>query len=138
MASRKRQPQWWQLYVALTLLTGLFLPETKAVLTETEHVIAELGILFLIFAATQLWMRANRSALLHLDEEEDHLAIHAGGSVLAQGSALQMMEHRPSGPPMLQLRAPETSHVLSDTFQWDLLEDDSSVQVDRHAVSRKE
>ena len=52
MASRKRQPQWWQLYVALTLLTGLFLPETKAALTETEHVIAELGILFLIFAAT--------------------------------------------------------------------------------------
>ena len=38
--------------------------------TETEHIIAELGILFLIFGFVQLWLRANRSALMNSDPAE--------------------------------------------------------------------
>jgi len=47
--------------VGLPLLLGLFLPEMRASLTETEHIIAELGILCLVVGFTQLWLRANRS-----------------------------------------------------------------------------
>ena len=43
MSSETKNPKWWQLYVMLPLLVGLFWPEMQAHLTETEHIIAQLG-----------------------------------------------------------------------------------------------
>ena len=45
MSSKKQQPKWWQVYVALPVLLGLFWPETHARMTGTDHILAELGIL---------------------------------------------------------------------------------------------
>ena len=70
MSSKKQQPKWWQVYVALPLLLGLFWPETHARLTRTDHILAELGILGLIFGFMRLWQQANRSAFMSSETTE--------------------------------------------------------------------
>jgi hypothetical protein len=138
MSSIKRRAQWWQLYFGLPVLLGLFLPEMRASLTETEHIIAELGILFLVFGFTQLWLRANRSALMNMEQQEAGWVprfrlmppkqFHASAD--RQASAERM--------PVRRISAVEIKGVLSDTFEWDASEDDSSVFADRSVVLRKE
>ena len=138
MWTEKKHPSWWQLYVMLPVLVGLFWPEEKAALTETEHVIAELGILFLIFGFVQLWLRANRSALLYLDGEEGRWRSNRYEFPAAQLRDLDDHEDRAERLPMFQIPASEIKGVLSDTFEWDMSEDPSNVFADRRAVARKE
>ena len=138
MWTEKKHPSWWQLYVMLPVLVGLFWPEEKAALTETEHVIAELGILFLIFGFVQLWLRANRSALLYLDGEEGRWRTNRYEFPAAQLRDLDDHEDGAERRPMFQIPASEIKGVLSDTFEWDAPEDPSSVFADRSAVARKE
>lgn len=138
MSSKKRHPQWWQLYLGLPLLVGLFWPEMQLALTATENVIAQLGILFLIFGFMQWWMHANRSALMGLDEEEGKWEFRVYQVPPASFRTLDDIELHPKARPLLQIPAAGIKGVLSDTFEWDSSEDESSVFVDQRAVSRKE
>jgi len=138
MSSEKKHPKWWQLYVMLPLLVSLFLPEMQAPLTETEHIIAQLGILCLIFGFMQLWMRANRSALMHMDEEQGYWRINVYEFPPAQLRTHDDMRDRTSTRPLLQIPASGLKGVLSDTFEWEDSEEGSSVFADQDTFSRKE
>lgn len=138
MASKKRQPKWWQVYLSLPVLMGLFWLELQIPLTYTENVIAQLGILFLIFGFIQLWMRANRSALMNLDEDEGQWQVKVYEfPPLSQGT-FGDVEDRPAHRPILQIPAAGVKGVLSDTFEWEAPEEGSSVFAEQDAVSRKQ
>jgi len=138
MWTEKKHPKWWQLYVILPLLVGLFWPEMRAALTEPEHVIAEIGILFLIFGFVQVWLRANRSALMNLDEEEGQWRIHVYQIPPTEPRAPDDVEQRTSQRPVFQIPVSEIKGVLSDTFEWEAPEGEASVFADQRGFSRKE
>jgi hypothetical protein len=138
MSHRKQKPQWWQVYVGLAVLVGLFLPEMQARLTEPEHIIAEIGILFLIFAFMQYWLRANRSALMDYDPDEEN-----SGIKLYQIPPMQLdgiEESRPVGPTRQMVETPvsEIKGVLGDTFEWDSSEENASVFGAPRGLARRE
>lgn len=138
MSSEKKNPKWWQLYVMLPLLVGLFWPEMQARLTETEHIIAQLGILCLIFGCVHVWMRANHSALLHMDEEHGTWRLHVYVIPPEELGAGAEMGNRMSTRPLLQVPASGLKGVLSDTFELEAPEEGSSVFMDQGASARKE
>jgi hypothetical protein len=129
--------QWWQLYVMLPLLVGLFWVEIQIPLTPTENVIAQLGILFLIFAFTQLWLRANRSALTDLDEDGGRWRIRVREIPPVSPRTFDNVEDRTSKYPMLQIPASGLKGVLSNTFEWKAPDDPPAPAV-KGTVSRKE
>jgi hypothetical protein len=135
--STKKHPQWWQLYVMLPVLVGLFWPETRAALTQTEHVIAELGILALIFGFTHLWLRANRSALAGSDPAE-----FGWGVKLYEIPPHQQDAAEEDGDRASLRRDPGTTPtnikgVLADTFEWDFPENDARVFAGRTNLSQE-
>ena len=138
MSSRSRNPQWWQLYVGLPLLVGLFWPEMQLRLPETENVMAQLGILFLIFGFVQLWLHANRSALMNLDEDEGQRGRRVYEIPPASLRASDDLERRTREHPMLKIPSSGVKGVLSDTFEWDSSEEESRASVKQSIRSRKE
>ena len=138
MSTEKKHPKWWQLYVTLPVLVSLFYPETRAAMTETEHIIAEFGILFLIFGCVQLWLRANRSALMNIDPAEAGWRISLYEVPVEQLRALDEMEDSPRSYSTREWPAREIRGVLGDTFEWDFPEEDASVVANSHAVLRRE
>jgi hypothetical protein len=138
MSTEKKHPKWWQLYVMLPVLVSLFYPETRAALTETGHIIAEVGILFLIFGFVQLWLRANRSALMNLDPAEAGWRISLHEVPAEQLRAVEEMKKSPHPDRTPERPGREIRGVLGDAFEWDLPEVDSSVFADPRAVTRKE
>jgi hypothetical protein len=138
MSSKQRHPKWWQLYIMLPLLVGLFWQEMQAPFTETGHVIAQLGILFLIFGFVQLWMRANRSALMYMDEDEGQWRIHIYQVPPAQVRSLDDAEGRPKERPMFQIPASDLKGALDEPFAWEIPEEEPAVLADHGAAARKE
>ena len=137
MAQKKRQPKWWQVYIMLPLLVGLFYPEMQLPLTQTEHTVAELGILALIYVCMQLWMRANRSALMQTVDEEGYWRINVFD--LPPEPMHEPVEGvTGTNRPMLQIPAAGLKGVLSDTFEWEAPEDETSVFAHEGAEARKE
>lgn len=119
MTSKKSKPRWWQLYVGLPLLSGLFVLEIRMALTGTVHIIAQLGILFLIYAYAHWWIQANRDALMSLDEENGDWQVRlyefpAEGSSGAVAARTRLTERPMSSLPDAALKG-----VLSNTFDLD-------------------
>lgn len=115
-AKRKQKPYWWQLYIMLPVLIGLFLGEMQLGLTGAANVIAQLGILFLVYASIHAWIRANHRALMEPDEQpgEWHFKVYEIRSA-DLGRALDAAE-RHAERPLLQLPAAELKGVLGSTF----------------------
>jgi hypothetical protein len=123
--TRPRSPRWWQLYIMLPLLVGLYLPEMRLHLSRTEHILAQLGILALIYAYLHIWMRANRRALMGLDEELGEWRVRVYEIPSAQ---LLAGAHRaPGARRRSQLPESEIKGVLSTTFELDDSEADSAL-----------
>ena len=138
MRTTPRRPKWWQVYTLLPLLVGLYWPEMKAPLTETGHVVAELGILFLIFGFMQFWLRSNKSALMASDPYEVGWGIKYHEITAASLHANQDGEQSTSEPPIFRLPPAAIKGVLADTFEWDAREDQASQFADRSAVAQRE
>jgi hypothetical protein len=67
MFNQKRGPRWGILYLLVPLAAGLFWLEMRAPFSETGHRAADIGIVLLIFGLVELWLRANRLALISED-----------------------------------------------------------------------
>ena len=116
-SSGRSHPKWWQLYVMLPILLGLFLVEMRLPLTAFENVAVQLGILLLIYGFIHLWLRANRRALLGLDEEQGEWRVRVYEIPPAR---LQSRDNVVDVNPESSLfRFPEAGlkGVLSDTFE---------------------
>lgn len=68
MFNQERGPKWGILYMVLPLSAGLFWLQMQAPWPEAGHRVAEVGIVLLTFGLVELWLRANRLAILN----EDH------------------------------------------------------------------
>ncbi len=139
MSSEKRHPQWWQVYVMLPLLVALFLVEMRLPFTHTEHVIAQIGIMLSIYGFIHLWLRANRRALMGIDEEQGEWQIKVYEIPPAQSPALDDGRNGNSPRPMFQFPESGLKGVLSDTFELESRENTSVLFPDHEDVSsRKE
>ena len=129
MFPKKHEPHWWQLYVMLPVLAGLFVLEIRLGLTGTVNIAAQLGILFLVYALIQLWIRANRRALMGLDEEPGEWQFKVYEVTAAGLARAHEAAGRVESRPLLQLPEGELKGVLSTTFEMDEFEQDSAFPV---------
>ena len=116
-SAKARKPQWWQLYVMLPMLAGLYLPEMRLRITGTEHIIAQLGILGLIYAFLRIWMQANHRALMGIDEEQGEWRFKVY-QLPATGSGAGRDGAR-FARPLLHVPEAGLKGVLSTTFELD-------------------
>ena len=115
MSANYARPKWWQLYLSLPLLIGLFLLEHRLKLSEGGHQAAQLGILLLVYGLIHVWLKANASALSKMDQRQYH------GTV----TVVRVPPHQLSDAsrrPMLQLPNSEIKGTLSDTFEMDIID----------------
>ncbi len=115
MSANYARPKWWQLYLSLPLLIGLFLLEHRLKLSEGGHQAAQLGILLLVYGLIHVWLKANASALSKMDQRQYH------GTV----TVMRVPPHQPSDAsrrPMLHLPNSEIKGTLSDTFEMDIID----------------
>ena len=134
MPAKNKKPQWWQLYLTLPLLAGLFLLEMRLPFTSTEHIIAQLGILWLIYASVQVWIKANRRALMGLDEEPDERQGEWRIRVLEFPADGLAREASARATPLLHLPEAGLKGVLSTTFEIDDSESNAGIPVDSEAL----
>ncbi len=130
--SRPPKPKWWQLYLTLPVLMGVFLLDTHLRLSTGGHEAVQMGSLFLEFILVQIWLRANSRALNYMDEEEFSRTIHV--IEIPPFEPTQLGNERQPVPPTPQL---EIKGVLGDTFQMNYL-DVSSFNVDANAAEGHE
>jgi hypothetical protein len=116
-SAKAKKPQWWQLYLMLPLLAGLYLPEMRLRITSTEHIIAQLGILGLIYAFLRIWMQANRRALMGIDEDQGEWRFRVYEFPATESSAGRNGT-RATGP-LLHLPEAGVKGMLSTTFELD-------------------
>ncbi len=127
MPSNRKRPAWWQLYVGLPLLCSLFVFEIDLHLDQTDNIILQLTILGLIFVFMRAWLRANRGALMELDERAPERQEPYGVRVYQFPPAERVMPSRVTtvGGPQLDIPHGEIKGVLSTTFEMDAEEADS-------------
>ncbi len=124
MSSKRRKPQWWQLYVGLPILTGLFVPETRLQLTGTEHILAQLAILGLIYGFVHWWLQANRAALIDVEQEEGEWQVRVyeiGPHQLRSADERRQLERRG-----FELATHEIKGVLDTAAEMDDVEQEAS------------
>lgn len=130
MSSKGKRPAWWQLYVGLPLLCSLFVFEIDLHLDQTDNVILQLLILGLIFAFMRAWLRANRGALMEMDENAPERQEPHGIHVYQCPPAESVTPTRVTTvrEPQLDIPQGEIRGVLSTTFEMDAEDADSVFQ----------
>jgi hypothetical protein len=110
MHTQNVRPKWWQLYLALPLLVGLFLVDFRLELSARGHQIVQIGIIIFVYALVHLWLKANESALRKMDTPRH-------GTII---TILQFpLPDKNRNQPLLQLPETEIKGVLGDTFEMD-------------------
>jgi hypothetical protein len=119
MSTQSVHPKWWQVYVLVLGLLGLFWLETHARLTGTDHVIAELGILVLIFGSVRAWLKANRSALMESDPTEAGWGVGICDIPEAKMYPADEAEDEPARQAIHTLASAAIQGDLKDASSWD-------------------
>jgi hypothetical protein len=86
MHIKKHHPSWWQLYLSLPLMIGIFLIETRQPLTAAGHKMIELFILLIFFGYISLWLKANTGAMIQEDLDKWHAALGVDSSPISPTS----------------------------------------------------
>ncbi len=130
MYPKNRKPPWWQLYVGLPLLSSLFVFEIDLHLDQTDNIILQLMILALIFMFMRVWLRANRGALMEMDEHAPERQEPHGIHVYQFPPAERVTPTRVTTvrKPLLNIPEGEIRGVLSTTFEMDAEPADSVFQ----------
>jgi hypothetical protein len=68
MEPNDRLAAWWQLYLLGLVMIGLLVVGARAPLSEFGHQVAAIGTLLLVYGLVELWLRANRAALLRVSK----------------------------------------------------------------------
>jgi len=67
MRKEERRPAWWQLYLLGLGMAGLLVLGAWAPMSERGHQAAAIGVVLLFGGLVEVWLRANRRALLFID-----------------------------------------------------------------------
>lgn len=134
MPSNRKHPAWWQLYIGLPLLCGLFVLEIDLNLGQTANIIAQLLILGLIFVYVRVWLHANRGVLMELDENAPERQEPWATRVYQFPAAEPVTRARSSTVPRLpvDIQQGEIKGVLDTTFEIEPEEADSLFQPGSH------
>ncbi len=132
MSNRRPKPKWWQLYLTLPLLGGLFLLDTRLQVSTGGHEAVQLGSLALEFLLVQAWLRANSKSLNYMDEEEFSRTIH-----VIEIPPLEPDKLHEEAYPALPEAPIQIKGVLGNAFEMDYI-DANSFNVDAHASTRQE
>ncbi len=68
---KNRQPAWWQLFLLVPVMFGLFLLETAKPLPGVSDKIVDAGLVVLFFGAVFVWVHLNGGILEHYYIEQD-------------------------------------------------------------------
>lgn len=107
------RPRWWQLYLTLPLLLVLFLVERRLRLSAGGHLVAQIGIVLLIYGLIDMWLRANARALSHAEQDEIRETI-----IIDPVPPRRLSNRRP----MFEFPEAEIKGTLSDTFEIDVID----------------
>jgi hypothetical protein len=113
MNSKTASPKWWQLYLALPLLVGLFMVDFRLNVSTREHQVVQLGILLFVYWLVHLWLKANQVALGRAD--------HAQQPVIITFVQTPLPSER-NARPSLQLPDSEVKGLLDSTFEMDIID----------------
>ena len=119
MSSQYAPPKWWQIYLTLPLLIGLFILDNRLKISSRGHQVVQIGIILLVYGLIHLWIKANAKTLSEMDRSQ-------------YSGRLWVIEIQPDEPAYLenenrqrllfQLPDPEIKGILSDTFEMDVID----------------
>ena len=67
MSKEERRASWWQVYLLVLGFIGLLGLGAVVPMSERGHQAAGIGMVLLACGTVEVWLRANRRALLHID-----------------------------------------------------------------------
>jgi hypothetical protein len=106
------RPKWWQLYLTLPLLIGLFMVDFRLQLSTRGHQIVQLGILLFVYWLVHLWLKANQAAM--------GKAENAGHPMIITFVQTPPNERRTQ--PLFHLPDSEVKGLLDNTFEMDIID----------------
>ena len=117
MFSQRAHPKWWQVYLTLPLLIGLFAVDSRLKISSRSHQAIQIAIVLLVYGLIHLWLKANGTALSRIDREQDYGRIRA-----IYVPVSQLPESNDENCMKFQLPDSEIKGVLSDTFEMDYID----------------
>jgi hypothetical protein len=127
MSSSNLRPKWWQVYLTLPVLITLFIMDSRLRISARGHQAVQIGIVVLIYGLIRLWIKANASAFLKMDQGQVH-----GRIVVIQPPGSQLPGADVRRRSLFELSASEIKGVLSDTFEMDYMDAETSRSVKFH------
>jgi hypothetical protein len=113
------RPKWWQLYLTVPLLVGLFLLDSRLKISERGHQAVQIGIILVVYGLIQLWLKANAIALSKMDQRQYR------GRVTVTRVPLSELDRKEGKRPMFQLPKSEIQGLLGDIFEMDTINAES-------------
>jgi len=133
MSSQSIRVKWWQLYLAVPLLIGLFMLDSRLRISVRWHQAVQIGIILFVYGLIQLWLNANAKMLRAVDRSRygDWVTV-----IKIQPYELTDPDVQDKQGKLLPLPASETRGILGDTFELDYI-DAESFPVDEVAEESK-
>jgi len=125
MFSNHSQPKWWQLYLIFPLLIALFAVDTRLTLSTLGHQVVQIGSVLIIFGLVHLWLKANASALLKMDQRK-----YYGKVKVLHVPPYRLVDTNNYKRPMFQFPDSELKGTLSNTFEIDYIDTEFVSPVD--------
>jgi hypothetical protein len=113
MNAQNVHPKWWQLYLLLPLLVGLFMVDFRLKLSTRGHQIVQIGILLFVYWLVHLWLKANEAAQQSAENSQHPVII-----TYVQTPLPNKRKTKPS----LQLPNSEIKGLLDNTFEMDIID----------------
>jgi hypothetical protein len=113
MNAQNVHPKWWQLYLLLPLLVGLFMADFRLKLPTRGHQIVQLGILLFVYWLVHLWLKANEAALGRAENAHYPVIITLVQTPLPNERKAQPLFHLPDS---------EVKGLLDNTFEIDIID----------------
>lgn len=133
MSSQSIRVKWWQLYLAVPLLIGLFMLDSRLRISVRWHQAVQIGIILFVYGLIQLWLNANAKMLRAVDRSRygDWVTV-----IKIQPYELTDPDMQDKQGKLLDLPGSETRGILGDTFEMDYI-DAESFPVDEVAEESK-
>jgi hypothetical protein len=119
MATQYARAKWWQLYLTLPLLIGLFILDNRLKISPRGHQALQIGIILLVYGLIHLWIKANAKALSEMDRSQYSGRLWV---IQIQPDEPEYLENEDRQRLVFQLPDPEIKGMLSDTFEMDVID----------------
>ncbi|MCE9646175.1 MAG: hypothetical protein K8S20_09270 [Chloroflexi bacterium] len=117
MTTNGARPKWWQVYLTFPLLVGLFMVDTRLKLSSRGHQAVQIGSILLIYGLIRLWLKANATALMSMDQQRFHATV-----TVIRAPVYQLSDTKNEKRRIFQFPNSEIKGILSDTFEMDYID----------------